>query len=645
MSTPDQDTSTKPGGEDDSTVTTTSNKEQEEEDPETSSEPEESPNKEPPQEPKEKSGPSPLLKKPSMLTSLVRRPPKMRIKLSLRKLPTLANRKEVDKLAKAKRTKITDDDGDDLRATVVDSDEAGDDEAVAAVVGEPTSSSGTNKPIKRRSTNPSRAIKMPPLASPGLLMTPPTSNTNATKGEPKKVEPKKGGFVAPSQVFDQTMEQAGYTIEARTKNPHRGSSVTRTVGDMFDSNVALTLRFPFLVPPELLKAKPTAGEENGSGGDRMQVDGDNSMTLPQLLIEVLRKKESATTENGSDHSQRKRKRPCSFYEMAPVSLTLPYPEEFVEKRIKYVQDVDNRERAIVDFQEAELLSEQQEGENGGPKPKVPPIPQPPTPPKLQDMKNNFPVEKYDEQESNCFPKGKESYVTHLDPSCFHISEGRYFGLSSNFIADPNYVGPNAPGLAGMSSTGGSGLATSSSGGGISGAMALTLSTTYNGTIAGSEAALRSTSSMASPTKTSLPVKSEPKRSSPKVNGESYVIGPKPTASALDLKKIFDEDENSDLAKSMKDCIIRAAVHASRSGRHGQSFRAPNGEIYPDITKAFFSHGGMKPCQRCKSNKQGAYHCRLRRRHKELDYDGGDSASFLAPFFTAPMDSLVCRGDS
>jgi hypothetical protein len=36
----------------------------------------------------------------------------------------------------------------------------------------------------------------------------------------------------------------------------------------------------------------------------------------------------------------------------------------------------------------------------------------------------------------------------------------------------------------------------------------------------------------------------------------------------------------------------------------------------------------------------AYHCRLRRKHKELDYDGGDSPAIIAPLFDAPMDSLL-----
>jgi hypothetical protein len=38
----------------------------------------------------------------------------------------------------------------------------------------------------------------------------------------------------------------------------------------------------------------------------------------------------------------------------------------------------------------------------------------------------------------------------------------------------------------------------------------------------------------------------------------------------------------------------------------------------------------------------AYHCRLRRRHRQLDYDGGDSLAVIDPLFSAPMESLLER---
>ena len=51
-------------------------------------------------------------------------------------------------------------------------------------------------------------------------------------------------------------------------------------------------------------------------------------------------------------------------------------------------------------------------------------------------------------------------------------------------------------------------------------------------------------------------------------------------------------------------IIRAAVYAGRTGSHGGSFVGSDGETYPDVSKAFSNWGNLRPCPRCKSNKQG-----------------------------------------
>lgn len=592
MSTMDDNkTATTPNEEDDDDTSTTTSNGGEGEDQETSSEPE---------EPKKETSPASAAK-PAMLGSLVRRPPKMRIKLSLRKLPTQANRKPV----KPKEADSDENDGE-IKATVVGDDEAGEDDAIAAVVGEPSvaTSANASKPVKRRSVNPQKAIRMPPIASPGLLMVPPSSSSstaNAPKTELKK------GYVAPASVFDQTMEQAGYTTEARTKRPHRGSSVKRQVGDMFDSDVTLTLRFPPLMPQELLKPEKPTDDDT----DKMDVDGA-PVDLPNLLVNALKRRSGQT--NGITFASSSRKRPRNFADMVPVSLIAPYPEDYLKKHAEYVEQVEARESAIIEMQETEEIeppadsATDEPGKTNGTSlaAKVPPIPRPPTPPRMSDL-TNFPSEDYDDMHPLYPPRGKASFVAHIDKDCFHITDGRYFGLASNFIADPNFVGPNAPGLVAISASGGSGLATSTSGGGISGAMALTLSTTYNGTTAGAEAALKSTTTATIITGN---IKSSPKKESATDKDSPSTptkhVGSKPTATASSLKKIFDED--GDAAKSMKECIIRAAVHASRSGLHGQSFRAPNGEIYPDISKAFATHGGIKPCERCKNNKQGVSVC-------------------------------------
>jgi hypothetical protein len=601
--------------------------------------------------------------------SLVKRPPKMRLKLSMRKLPIQANRKPTTGSNAPTPDQNNSDDGEDddndeVRATVVDSDDDGEDHAIAAVLGDEFSSQGEhggstttlNKPKRRSLSNPSRQIRLPPIASPGLYMAPPS-------GTPKEIIAK-NGLVAPAAIFDHHMESAGYTKENRTKRPHRGSSTKRTIGDMFDSNLALSLRFPPLIPPvnELIR-----------GSDDMDIDeGSQTKDIRQLLVDSLARKpnQQAPETIGSGNS-RKRHKPLRMADMVPVSLILSLPEEYIDKQIKYVGDVNRREKAIIEYQDAVFMalssrSDDGSDDNNGSKPadtsfpKVPAIPDPPNPPKLNEL-GGLAVELYHDDGNGhiCLPKGKEDFVAHLDPNCFHITEGRYFGLATNLVADPTFVGPNAPGIAGMNASGSSGLATSSSGGGISGAMALTLSTTYNGTTAGSAAAFRVAGTVPafvqqstnSGTKTppssatadldtvtmTLP-QNESSTAKPPLVEELTSIGPRPTATYTDLKKIFDI--NGSMAQTVKDCIIKAAVHASRSGHHCVSWLAPDGETYPDVSKAFATYAGLKPCRRCKSNKQGAYHCRLRRKHKDLDYDGGDSSTILSSLLVAPMETLL-----
>ncbi|GKY95283.1 hypothetical protein MPSEU_000490300 [Mayamaea pseudoterrestris] len=606
-------------------------------------------------------------------SNLLKRPPKMRLKLSMRKLPTQANRKPLANGSPNAPDQINSDD-DEPKAMIVDSDDGGEDHAIAlAVLDEPASTANhsgatSTKPPKRRSVsnsssnnnnNTSRQIRLPPIASPGLYMALPSMTP--------KEKLAKNGFIAPADVFDHHMEQAGYTMERRTKSPHRGSSVKRTIGDMFDSNVALTQRFPPLIPPRV-------GEHVDVDADTLDIDGEhNGNDVRQRLINALSRKAgqqaSVTNEAGKAC---KRRTAIHMKDMVPISLTIPLPEEYVRKQIQYVQDVKRREEAIVEYQEAvfnALASRSDDGvEDKVGKipadpllPTVPAIPDPPTPPRLTELSGSLVELYHDIGKGHIYlPKGKEDFVAHLDPKCFHITEGRYFGLESNLIADPNFVGPNAPGIAGINASGGSGLATSSSGGGISGAMALTLSTTYNGTTAGSAAVFRIPGT--SPayvnftqgvTKTAssfdaangfvpdLANMLEDDHSAVKPTPqsiESKDIGPPPTSSFSDLKKIFDD--NAPILQSMKDCIIKSAVHASRSGHHGVSWLGPDGERYPDISKAFATYAGIRPCQRCKSNKQGAYHCRLRRTHKEADHDGGNSFVVLSTLLLAPMESLL-----
>jgi len=550
----------------------------------TESEPEELPEELPEEAPKAKPKPPPessSKQQPvSVSSSLSSKHPKMRIKLSLKKLPTKEEKKTPSPEGPPKKKSIRKfklplsrppKPAEDNVAQVLDSDdENAEDDAVAIMA--PVSIHGTTNKAsapKRRTTVANKGIRIPPLSSPGLLL---TSSTTTVK-----LTPDANGLVTPAAVFDASMQQQGYTLQARTQHPHRGSSVQRVVGDMFDTNIPLALNPPSLISKDLL------------------LD-----SLPDRLVDSL---EALQKTKIASHSK-KRKRPLQFADMVPVSLTIPYPESYLTKRLEYVGQVQEREKAIIAAQEAELTQEDNDENDSNNKiPKIPPIPQPPSPPTVTELGHEFAEKYYDDRHPIYLPKNKEDFVAHLDKQCFHITKGRYFGLQSNFCADPNFVGPNATGIPGVNATGGAGLATSSTGTSgttsTSAGSALVLSTAFHGAATNITTPAAPKNTTSSSINSSPPKKTTPTKADEKDDSGS---GPKPTATAADLRKVMEEGGST--SESMKNCIIRAAVHASRSGRHGQSFMAEGGEIYPDVSKAFAAHAGIKPCIRCKNNKQG-----------------------------------------
>lgn len=504
---------------------------------------------------------------------------------------------------------------EELNATVVDSDDAGEDDVVAAVLVEGSSVSApssratpSTKSTKRRTATATRSIRLPPIGSPGLLMPSSSGHSFGSNGG-SNGGATKNNYVTAASVFDHAMSLAGYTTESRTQHPHRGSSIQRVVGDCFDSNVKLSLHFPELVPVDFLSRSEN---EETKGLTRLLI---KSFETSSSKSEGNNDRDDSATANGiaGGNTQKKRGR-RKFSDMIPLSLTIPYPESYLQKRLKYVEEVDARERAIVAFQEAEEeVSMAKElgvaaGEDSSPsRPTImiPPIPDPPSPPTLKEMKG-FPVCEYTDQHPLYTPRGKDEFVAHLDKNCFHVVDGRYFGLETNFIADPNFVGANAAGIAGVNTGGGAGLATSTSGN--SGGVPLTLSATFQSLSTGSSFALPKntgyTSKNESKATSSSTSVSEGRPELPKSNVLIITknVGPNPTATVSDLKKVMEG--GGAISEAIKNCIIRNAVHGSRSGTHGRSFLAPNGETYPDVSKAFAAHAGIKPCQRCKNNKQG-----------------------------------------
>lgn len=624
-----------------------------------------------------------------------------------------------------------------VEAVVVGTDDLnGEVDAVAAVIAQPIkrkqarlpmssrpktstpAGSGTQaSPAKKRATNPVRAVRLPPLSSPCLLIPP-----GIYRGQ---VNAK--GLVAPDVVFAQAMETAGYTTESRTKAPHRGSSVRRVVGDMFDSDVKFCPHFPELVPHDLLgpgpeptQLVPTAKSPEshiGSTSNQPSHSGDQSEksvlsgsnvklefanekadpapklrpTLPERLIRAF---QSSSGGIGSDgilpppNKGRKRRRIMGFSDMAPLSLSLPYPDHYTQMRLAYVKKVNEREKAIVDWQaDQEALEDAKESDEAMGKPYVGPvisqiviprIPEPPDPPRLSEM-HGMDKDLYEQDQHPLYPP-KNNFVDHLDKNAFHISEGRYFGLTCNSVADPHFVGANCPGIGGLNVSASTGLATANSGGGAGLGGPLLVVPAH--AVLSLETKASTAASMKKPS-ASMTTKETPKvskslvptgfKTTPGVNkaqslpkkgdlnfghkvnagvkstsNTSSVAlskkkgnGPAVTAPASELRKVMED--GGEQAEKVRGIIIRGAVHAARAGKHdGRSFRASNFKVYADVARAFALYGGIKPCIRCKNNKQGSYHCRLRRKHKEADYDGGDSWIKLAPYFVMPMAELVIK---
>lgn len=310
----------------------------------------------------------------------------------------------------------------------------GDDDsaAIMAPVSFHSSTAKATIPSKRKA-NTNKPLKLPPIGSPGLLMSP-----VCTSGD---VKVSSNGLVAPQDVFEHHMALAGYTLNNRTQKPHRGSSVKRVVGDIFDSDIKATLQFPPVIPVELWT------KDNG-----------------RLARKIASRLEEASTELRNPLTPlKKRSRLLTMRDMAPVSLTIPLPDALLEQRKAYWEQVDLREQAIVDLQ---LIEEKQKSNDGAQssaneevaKPTVPAIPDEPPAPSLTDIGCSAELLSRLENRHPYYPP-KGGFVDHLDPNAFHITQGRYFGLTSNHMIDPNFVGPNAPGIAGLQFS--AGLATSS----------------------------------------------------------------------------------------------------------------------------------------------------------------------------------------
>jgi len=246
---------------------------------------------------------------------------------------------------------------------------------------------------------------------------------------------------------------------------------------MFDSNVKFCLHFPKLVPDDLI---PTTSPKVPLKAATTTLALPQSSLSTESIPILMKRLTKALQVNPDDKKSgveaslaiQSSKLP-QYSDISPLSLTMTYPDEYIQKRLEYVKAVDEREKAIIDVQEQEVALQSAPDEKKT-IPPVPPIPEPPCVPKRDDLQAITKVENIfgsEDQQQRTHPfylPKNQRLVDHLDKECFHAVHGRFFGLCSNAIADPYFYGPNAPGISGLNLSASTGLATASSGGGVLG---------------------------------------------------------------------------------------------------------------------------------------------------------------------------------
>ena len=179
------------------------------------------------------------------------------------------------------------------------------------------------------------------------------------------------------------------------------------------------------------------------------------------------------------------------------------------------------------------------------KPTFPPIievPPVPMPPKLAPETSTA---------DNHFDEKKKDLVAHLDPALFQRNR-RYYALMSNNIVDPQFVGPNAPGIVLNSHNNGNGLATAYSG---TASLADRFSTgVLNSSSGHTSKNVKKVTSLQS-SKASSTNTSQPKPSGILLS-KSKKVSVSSTGSSMHLKKIMEWGGPE--ADAMRYSIIRAA---------------------------------------------------------------------------------------
>lgn len=541
---------------------------------------------------------------------------------------------------------------------------------------------------------------IPPLSVVQLYQNQKSQAMHTDKGQDQNdeeeapvVELNDKGYITPSLLFDHALYEGGHTKTKLSQAKYYGSSIPWTVDDIFsrdfslmdkdvmaqdiwnlDTNLVESLSNNFFQLQRDNATQDSHKTKSSSSNHILQFDDMSpkslTISLPksyidakkeyirkvkereQILIEYHKQKDANEDamdeyevllykwqirkklyEKNNHQSQRIKSEPLTTKESgAPSDHAQLMKKEDVSDKSTTMEDLSASDGNKTNHE----IAKEKDGNNDngsfdddnnapyGPKP-VAPIPTPlidlppiPTPPSLPEyLKKEQQLSSMEINPLLAMPQSKRSRLAHLDPESFLIG-GRYYGLLTNNIADPQFVGPNAPGISGLSH--------------INNKVQIQSATTSSALVSSSKpknvnehvtTAIKSQVSLATPKSEHVPIK----KSQSKVKSNSYAH----------LKQIIGK--GGEEAESMRMSIIKAGVFASRNAIDGGTFIGANGETFQGLSKAFSNYSNCKPCARCKGNKQGAYHCRLKRKHDDLDYDGGNSYSILAPLFESPLEDL------
>ena len=200
------------------------------------------------------------------------------------------------------------------------------------------------------------------------------------------IETNANGYVTPSTLFNHALFTAGFTPANRNEARYYGSSIIRTLEDMFDSDYILDdMEEDMIGPLNVLRNVAIGIKEEEEEEEEEEKDTDDKTVLED------KDKNKGTSENKKRQQARKKRRLLSqfvinqlneaqalfqkdvndsdndddttttqqrqhslhslqFEDMVPKSLITQLPESHIAKQKEYIQKVKERERILKEYQ-------------------------------------------------------------------------------------------------------------------------------------------------------------------------------------------------------------------------------------------------------------------------------------------------------